>query len=82
MCIFHVLVQREACEIEGLPRAVAVSPTPFKCHMRNFGHVLVCSLKLAFPKGKWRGLSTGSQHLAELEYLASVKLKSLYVQLA
>lgn len=77
-----MLIQREACEIEGLRRAVAVSATPFKCCMGNFGYVLLCSLKLAFPKGKWRGLSTGSQHLTELEYLATVKLKSLHVQLA
>ena len=65
--IFHVRVQRKACEIEELPKAVAVPATPFKCCMRNFGRVLVCSLKLAFPKGKWRGLNTGSQHLTELK---------------
>lgn len=82
VCIFHICIQKEACEIEELPRAVAVPATPFKCRMRNFGHVLVRSLKLAFPKGKWRGLSTSSQHLTALEYLATVKLRSVQVQLA
>lgn len=73
MCIFHTCVQREASEIEELSRAVAIAVTAFKCSLRNLGHVLVCSLKLAFLKGKWKGLSTGSQHLTELEYLATAE---------
>lgn len=81
VCIFHTCVQREAWDIEELPRAAAVAVTASKCCMRNLGHVLVCSLKLAFMKCKWQGLTTGSQHLTELEYLAAAEYKSFQGQL-
>lgn len=67
MYIFHICVQRQACDTEELQRAVAVPATLFKFCMRNFGCVLLRSLNLAFPKGKWRNLSTGSQHVTELK---------------
>lgn len=73
MCVSSTRVQKQACEIEELPGAVAVTVTAFKCCMRNLGYVLLCSLKLAFLKGKWKGLSRGSQHLTELEYLAAAE---------
>lgn len=71
MCATSTRAQREACEVQELPRAVAVAVIAFRCCMRNLGRVLVCSLKLAFLKGKWEGLSAGSQHLTELEYSAA-----------
>lgn len=73
MCASSTRAQRETCEMQELPRAVAVAITAFRCRMRNLGHVLMCSLKLAFLKGKWEGLSIGSQHLTELEYSAAAE---------